>query len=235
MTTSRRSVYRYVMRVLPLLFVLVMTVPHPLHAQLQTLVVGGSTAIKGEKPGHDNALLYLLDVHFVNRSNDNGLVKTDVVQTDRKGNYTITVFPGSLDIHVIGIVNAESNGRSQVWLEGHLEGFRISPSQAGLSLPTIQLTRVRVTRADLTGGNGQTALNRRVELGDLVHVSILDPYGLRLSGTSARAIGSKTGVGTESTVILGEQGVNLITATDGVRFVHIQTPGFNFWHWRARH
>lgn len=148
MTSTFRCAYRWVVYVVVrvLIVLLVATLLCPADAQLITLVVTGYAVSKKDGAGHGCASLYPLDVHFTNTT-DTGLVRKGVVQTDSKGRYSMTVSPGRLDIRVIGTVKDTSNARPQVWLEGHLDGFRVGvPGGPVVSLPELQLRCVKITQ-----------------------------------------------------------------------------------------
>jgi hypothetical protein len=218
------------------------------------LVVSGSTCVSSDNQEclgskdmpEDPLLLYLLDVHFKSTNTDNHKVKQDVVQTNLEGAYSLTIWPGSLDIHVI---KEEIKGNLQVWLEGHLEGFKVSPNSTlslpkipvnkrslqitslkrigpGPPVPVLQLTRFTIPRGGLKDGTGQMTPDGRVDPGGRIQVSIVDPNGRRITGAYARAISSKTGEEIESAIIRSERGFEFVAPTDGVIFIHIGATGF---------
>jgi hypothetical protein len=202
-------------------------------------------------------LLYRLDVHYVSTNTDNGVKIKTVVQTNLTGEYAMIVYPGSLDIHVQRLLSEESKGKYQVWLEGGLEGFTVSSEgipvspnstialpnitlrksslpatsfrriDPVLSMPIIQLVRFTIPRGEPTDGDGQVATDRRMDQGDRIPVSIIDPNGHRVTGAHAHAISSKTGEETESAVVRSEQGFDFVAPTDGVIFIHIAAAGFH--------
>jgi hypothetical protein len=257
MTVSRRCACHQVRDATCLLIILLLTiVSSPLRAQLTTLTARGSTTLSN-KDMTQESLLYLLDVHYISTNTDNGVVIKKVVQTNISGEYAMTVLPGSLDIHVQRLVNAESTGKYQVWLEGSLEGFKVNPDgikvspnstialptitvekrslpvasyrrvDPWLSVPTLQLTRFTIPRGELTDSDGQIASDQRRDQGDRINVSVVDPNGHRITGAHAHAISSKTGEETEPAVIRSEQGFDFVAPADGVIFIHIDAAGFH--------
>ena len=56
---------------------------------------------------------------------------------------------------------------------------RVNPP---LSVPTLQLARFAIPRADFKEGNGQIATDRRADHSDRIQVSIVDPNGRRITG-----------------------------------------------------
>lgn len=256
MIASLRFVFCQVERARPLLIaLLLLRVFHPLYAQLTTLTARGSTALSSTGGAEEN-LLYRLDVHYVSTNTDNGVVIKRVVQTNINGEYSMTVLPGSLDIHVMRMVEKESKGKFQVWLEGSLEGFsvnsdglKVSPNstialptikidkrelaisarqqlQPWQSLPTLQLTRFTIPRGNLGGSEGQVATGRSIDRATRIQLTIVDSRGNRITGARAHAISSETGDESESAVIRTDQGFDLVAPAGGVTFVHIEAAGF---------
>lgn len=222
----------------------------PLDAQLPTLAVRGSTAVRDTTLTSESSLLYLLDVHYVSTNIDNGRVRKDVVQTNNKGDYSVTVWPGSLDIHIVRKVDAESKGGFDVWLVGSLEGFKVAPNatlalptiqldkrtlpatslkrmEPWLSVPTLQLVRFTIPRGDPKNIDGQIGPDRRADHASSIEASVVDPNGRRIRRASVHAISSTTGEEAESAVVRSGQGFEFNAPTDGVIFIHVQAPGFH--------
>ena len=148
MATSRKGFFSQSQSLTLFLIVLmVMRGSAPLRGQSPVLAVSGRISLnsKGKSPEYP---LNQFDVKYTSRTTDGGSTSLATVKTTGTGEYTMTVYPGVLSIHVLHSIDELIGGkRFTTWFSGALEGYQVgsdgialSPNQT-VALPTIIVER----------------------------------------------------------------------------------------------